>query len=94
MIFSAFLATSLKAVVLETHSSKLEAKFLDYIAKNGKSYKNVEEMEKRHLLWLNTDEFIRGYHPKGFVLAHNKFSDMTPEEKQTYLGKRTKQKET
>jgi hypothetical protein len=79
---------------LEARGTNLEPKFLDYIAKNGKNYKSVDELNKRHTIWKETDLFIKNYNPDGFTMAHNKFSDMTPQEKNKMLGLRKQQKKT
>ena len=59
---------------------------LNYLAKFGKSYGSTAEFLKRKSLWLETDNFIKGYPKSSFTMAHNKFSDWTPEEKDRISG--------
>lgn len=57
-----------------------------YSAKYGKSQSTVEEFNKRKSLFQEADKFILSYPTSNFTMAHNKYSDWTPEEKKKLLG--------
>jgi len=54
-----------------------------------KKFANPRDEAKRRLIFAETDRLIKLHNAKdaaGWKMAHNKFSDMTPEEKQDSLG--------
>jgi Cathepsin propeptide inhibitor domain (I29) len=79
------LAVNVGSVSLITETGTEKA-FLDFSARHGKNYDTLAEFNKRMLLWKATDDFIRNYPEDTFTMAHNKFSDWTPEEKKKHLG--------
>jgi len=86
LIISAALANSFGQAVSLQNNKSTETRFLNYVAKQGKSYRDLDEFQKRQKLWLQTDDFIQNYNPSGFTMKHNKFSDRTDEERKKVLG--------
>jgi len=79
------------AAILATAASAMDlrAKFMQYLANHGKSYITVEEFSARLDLFANIEERIN-YHNNGdfsYTVAHNKFSDMSEDEKAQFRGK-------
>jgi hypothetical protein len=66
----------------------LPPEYLNYMSKNNKSYSTANELKQRVSIWSETDNYIKNYKVKGMVLKHNKFSDMSKEERKEYLGKK------
>lgn len=68
--------------------SDLEAKeFLEYAARYGKGYKDADEFGKRQQLWIDTDKLIKSANENArFKTGHNKFSDMSQDEKDKLLN--------
>ena len=58
-----------------------QLKFLSYTALFGKSYSDSAEYNERIRYYMAVDEFINNYDELDVELAHNKFSDWSPEEK-------------
>ena len=65
----------------ESDSAADQARFLAFIAKQGKSYPSVQDFSARMTNWKATDIFIKNYPPSSFTMAHNQFSDWSKEEK-------------
>jgi hypothetical protein len=63
-----------------TPISEMELKFINYVAKFGKSYATKEEYNFRMELFATLDAQIVKINNEqsSFALAHNKFSDYTP----------------
>ena len=63
--------------------------FSSYTAKYNKSYATTAEFDERLALWMETDRYIQNFDIRNTSvrLAHNKFSDMTREEKKRSLGR-------
>ena len=61
--------------------------FSKFMAKESKSYKTTDELNRRYLLWKASDDFIKNYPPSSFKMGHNKFSDLDEKEKNKLLGK-------
>ena len=80
---AALLATAVLA------NDNITDKFMKYLAKHGKSYLTVEEFEARKELFTFAENFINNHnsHTTSFTLGHNKFSDMSTEEKAAYRGR-------
>ena len=53
------------------------ATYLQYLAEFGKSYNDVEEVEKRAQIFSITDQYIKDWNESrnDVQLAHNEFSD-------------------
>ena len=56
-------------------------RFLDYQAKNGKRYTEVDEFNRRMELFLETDKYINDFVQPMMSIGHNQFSDWTEGEK-------------
>jgi len=84
LITSVALAASAAAAqggLLESDSAADQARFLTFLAKQGKNYNSVEEFSARMTNWRATDNFIKVYPPSSFTMGHNQFSDWSEEEK-------------
>jgi cathepsin F len=67
--------------------SEMEFKFIDFVAKQGKSYATVEEYQMRMSLFAARDAAIAEFNTNSTsVHAHNKFSDYTQHESKRMLG--------
>jgi cathepsin F len=67
--------------------SEMEFKFIDFVAKHGKSYATVEEYQMRMSLFAARDAAIAEYNTNSTsVHAHNKFSDYTQHETKRMMG--------
>jgi len=85
----------LASALTVAHATEITEKFLNYLAKHGKSYPTTEEFVKRRNLFESTDKFIKEFSARTDVkmtVAHNKFSDWTPDEYRAILGRRTPKK--
>jgi hypothetical protein len=60
---------------------------MDYIAKNNKNYKTVDDLTKHKKRFAENDRYIKRMEKKEQrqKMKHNKFSDMTPEELKSIL---------
>lgn len=69
-----------------------DAKFTDFAAKKGKSYKSLEEFKKREKKWKEADDYISLKNTQnkdkknGMKLAHNQYSDLEDDEYLALLG--------
>ena len=65
-----------------------ELKFVKYISEFGKHYEGMNEFLVRQKHFLRKDKVIEEHNAQkaNFTLAHNKFSDFTPEEWSKMLG--------
>lgn len=71
------------AFELHGFSHKTLNQFMAYAADYGKYYKEGPEFEKRFTNWINSDKFIKEFNSRPattMTVAHNKFSDLSPEE--------------
>ena len=68
----------------------IEYKFINYVAKYGKTYATVEEYQARLLIFINTENYINKINSEGntHVAGHNNFSDWTEFEYSKMLGGR------
>lgn len=72
-----------------------EERFLKWVSKNNRAYKDDEDYATHKKNWLATDAAIRetnlaaeqSQDPNALKLRHNKFSDMTSEEAKKYMGR-------
>jgi len=66
-------------------------RFIDYVATHGKSYATKEEYEFRLANFAALDAEINEHNSENglFTMAHNKFSDMTDEEKAVFRGRKS-----
>jgi C1A family cysteine protease len=73
--------------------SEIESAFLGYITQFGKSYSTMAEYEHRLANFAMKHSFIQGHNAEesSYKLGHNKFSDMTQEEYETFLTYKPKQ---
>ena len=80
------IAALLATVATAAQSSR--AKYVEHMIKFGKVHQTVEEFEKRHELYLQTDTFIEEHNAtnSSYTLGHNQFSDMTKEEMDDFIG--------
>ena len=63
--------------------------FLSYVAEHGKSYDSVDELHDRFAHWNAIHAEIQSFNAdpnNTHTIGHNKFSDMTEEEKSKYRG--------
>jgi cathepsin F len=83
-----FVAAALVAVVTAAPMSETEFKFINHVAKYGKSYGTVEEYEFRMNLFATRDAEIKMFNAmqSDSVHGHNKFSDYTTYEMKKMLG--------
>jgi len=79
---AALLATS--AAALSTSS-----KYMQYVLEHNKSYITIEEFEARKAIFAENDILVESHNETNstFTLGHNKFSDMTEEEKASFRGR-------
>jgi C1A family cysteine protease len=83
-----FVAVSLAAFAAATPMTSMEYKFINYVAKFGKSYGTVEEYAFRlEQFAIKEAEILANIaEQNSYVLAHNKMSDWTAAEYQNLLG--------
>jgi len=83
--FAVALLAGLAAAVPMTD---IEYKFINYVAKYGKSYATVEEYEARMENFIKIENYISKVNSEGntHVAGHNKFSDWTEFEYSKMLG--------
>ena len=81
-------AAALLAATASATSASTRVKFVEHINNYNKSFLTMEEFEARHELFAITDKIIEEHNAteSSFTLGHNKFSDMTEEEKKSYRG--------
>ena len=61
--------------------------FLDYTARFGKNYDDVQEFQLRQQLWVEADTLIKSANRNSlFMTSHNRFSDLTAAEKKKILN--------
>ena len=79
---AALLATT--AAALSTSS-----KYMQYVLEHNKSYITIEEFEARKAIFAENDILVESHNESNasFTLGHNKFSDMTEEEKAAFRGR-------
>jgi len=67
--------------------TELEFEFMQYVAKFGKTYANIEEFEARLATFAEKHAFIQEHDAAatGYTLAHNQFSDWTQAEYEAML---------
>jgi C1A family cysteine protease len=85
-----FATVGLAMLLAQTNAIEdIEKRFVDYVARHGKSYDTKEEFEFRLNHFKTADEFIQEHNSSNgsFTVGHNMFSDMTTAEKQHYKGK-------
>ena len=72
----------------ETDISGFEKQqFLEYTARFGKNYDDVQEFQMRQNLWVEADNLIKSANRNSlFMTKHNRFSDLTAEEKKKILN--------
>lgn len=85
-----FAAAAIAGLAAATPMTDMEYKFINYIAKFGKSYATREEYAFRLDQFSVTENFIKEINSSqsDSVHAHNKFSDMTRAEYRSFLGYR------
>lgn len=71
--------------------STIDAEFMNYITLHNKRYSTQGEFIQRKRLFEKSHELIKSHNEtnSSFTLGHNKFSDMTKEEKAKYRGRKT-----
>jgi hypothetical protein len=75
--------------VFYIENDDLHAKFIDNMAKYGKSYATQKEHLFRLQIFEETDDFIQEWNSNNnntSKVSHNMFSDMTDDEKDVYTG--------
>ena len=84
-----FTVAAIIATAASASSDAFTNTFLKYLAFHGKSYLTVEEFEARKTLFTYSENFINNHnsHNTSYTLGHNKFSDMSKEEKAAYRGR-------
>ena len=84
-----FAVAALIATAASASSDAITRSFLKYLANHGKSYLTMEEFEARKDLFTYAENFINNHnsHNTSYSLGHNKFSDMSYEEKAAYRGR-------
>ena len=85
-----FAVATLAALAVATPISDMEFKFINFVAKQGKSYGTVEEYQFRMSLFAERDAAIEQFNSvqSDSVHGHNKFSDYTPYEMKKMMGGR------
>jgi C1A family cysteine protease len=83
-----FAVATLAALVAATPMTDVEYRFINYVAKFGKSYGTQEEYAFRLEQFARIDAKIQESNAieANFTLGHNKFSDYTHEEYKKMLG--------
>jgi C1A family cysteine protease len=83
-----FAVATLTALVAATPMTDIEYRFINYVAKFGKSYGTKEEYSFRLEQFANIEAAIQQSNASeaSFVLGHNKFSDYTHDEYKKMLG--------
>jgi len=77
----ALAAAAASASALTVEESHI-GRFNNWKALHGKEYASIEEEEARFEVFMDNHNMIEAHNAKGesFTMAHNEFSDMTPEE--------------
>jgi len=78
---AALIATAVSA------NDVVRSKFVQYMAQFGKNYLTVEEFNARKEIFEVAENFIASHNSTSFTVGHNKFSDMTDEEKAKMRGR-------
>lgn len=83
-----FIIASVAGIAAATNMSTMEYKFINFVAKEAKSYATVEEYTARLALFAETDRQIEMINATetSSVHGHNKFSDWTAYEKSKLSG--------
>ncbi len=83
-----FAVATLAALATAAPMTEMEYKFINYVAKFGKSYATSEEYAFRMNIFAEKDAELNMINAEqsSYVLAHNKFSDYTEAEYQKLLG--------
>jgi hypothetical protein len=83
-----FASAALAALVAAAPMTEMEYKFINYVAKFGKSYATTEEYAFRMNIFAEKDAELNVINAEqnSYVLAHNKFSDYTETEYKKLLG--------
>jgi C1A family cysteine protease len=83
-----FATAALAGLVAATPMTDMEFKFINYVAKFGKSYGTTEEYAFRLEQFAKVDQFIQETNAveKNFTVGHNIFSDYTHAEYKKLLG--------
>ena len=83
-----FATAALAGLVAATPMTDMEFKFINYVAKFGKSYATTEEYAFRLEQFAKVDQFIQETNAveQNFTVGHNIFSDYTHAEYKKLLG--------
>ena len=73
-----------------TAMNSMELKYMNHLAKFGRSLESVNEFATRLVYFSTLDQFIEDHNAgeHNFTLGHNQFSDMSQTEYTSMLGRR------